>query len=84
MVKDDKNLTGNARYEGFCIDLLKRISGLVGFQYSIRLVPDHMYGVYNPETQEWNGIVRELMERVSCIYYYAINNLQSSYLVVSD
>lgn len=83
MVKDDKNLTGNARYEGFCIDLLKRISGLVGFQYTIRLVPDHMYGVYNPETQEWNGIVRELMERVSCRYYYPINNL-SSYLVVSS
>lgn len=65
MVKDDKNLTGNAQYEGFCIDLLKRISGLVGFQYTIRLVPDHMYGVYDPETKTWNGIVRELMERVS-------------------
>lgn len=72
MVKDDKNLTGNARYEGFCIDLLKRISGLVGFQYSIRLVPDHMYGVYDPETKTWNGIVRELMERVSIP---SINNL---------
>lgn len=64
MVKDDGNLTGNARYEGFCIDLLKRISSQIGFQYSIRLVPDHMYGVYDPETKSWNGIVRELMERV--------------------
>lgn len=64
MVKDDVNLTGNARYEGFCIDLLKRISSQIGFQYSIRLVPDHMYGVYDPETKSWNGIVRELMERV--------------------
>ncbi|CAH1132880.1 unnamed protein product [Ceutorhynchus assimilis] len=63
MVKEDQNLTGNARYEGFCIDLLKWIAGQVGFQYSIRLVPDHMYGVYNPETKEWNGIVRELMEK---------------------
>ncbi|CAG9821798.1 unnamed protein product [Phaedon cochleariae] len=63
MVKEDKNLTGNARYEGFCIDLLKWIAGQVGFQYSIRLVPDHMYGVYDPETREWNGIVRELMEK---------------------
>lgn len=65
MVKDDMNLTGNARYEGFCIDLLKRISAQVGFQYTIRLVPDHMYGVYDPETKTWNGIVQELMERVS-------------------
>ncbi|XP_031364640.1 glutamate receptor ionotropic, kainate 1 isoform X4 [Apis dorsata] len=63
MVKEDKNLTGNARFEGFCIDLLKWIANQVGFQYAIRLVPDHMYGVYDPKTKEWNGIVRELMEK---------------------
>lgn len=64
MVKSGKNLEGNARFEGFCIDLLKWIAGQVGFQYAIKLVPDHMYGVYDPETKEWNGIVRELMEKV--------------------
>lgn len=69
MVKEDQNLTGNARYEGFCIDLLKWIAGQVGFQYSIKLVPDHMYGVYDPETKQWNGIVRELMEKVSQMVY---------------
>ncbi|XP_037925814.1 glutamate receptor ionotropic, kainate 2 isoform X1 [Hermetia illucens] len=63
MLKDDKNATGNARFEGFCIDLLKGIAQQVGFQYQIRLVPDHMYGVFDPETKQWNGIVRELMER---------------------
>lgn len=63
MVKEERNLTGNARYEGFCIDLLRWIAGQVGFQFSIRLVPDHMYGVYDPETRQWNGIVRELMEK---------------------
>ncbi|XP_037956641.1 glutamate receptor ionotropic, kainate 2 isoform X2 [Teleopsis dalmanni] len=62
MVKQDTNLTGNARFEGFCIDLLKAIAVQVGFQYNIELVPDNMYGVYNPETNTWNGIVRELME----------------------
>lgn len=64
MVKEDKNLTGNARFEGFCIDLLKCIASQIGFQYAIKLVPDHLYGVYDPETKEWNGIVRELMEKV--------------------
>ncbi|XP_034111918.2 LOW QUALITY PROTEIN: glutamate receptor ionotropic, kainate 2 [Drosophila nasuta] len=63
MVKDDANLTGNARFEGFCIDLLKAIAQQVGFQYKIELVPDNMYGVYIPETNSWNGIVQELMER---------------------
>ncbi|KAL5288900.1 GRIK1 family protein [Megaselia abdita] len=63
MVKDDKNLTGNARFEGFCIDLLRSIAHQVGFQYRIELVPDSMYGVYDHEKQSWNGIVKELMER---------------------
>ncbi|XP_037814018.1 glutamate receptor 1-like [Lucilia sericata] len=63
MVKEDANLTGNSRFEGFCIDLLKAIAAQVGFHYKIEMVPDNMYGVYNPETQTWNGIVRELMER---------------------
>lgn len=64
LVKEEKNLTGNAKYEGFCIDLLNWIASQVGFQYTIRLVPDHMYGVYDPNTREWNGIVRELIEKV--------------------
>nr|QGW50657.1 ionotropic receptor 15 [Propsilocerus akamusi] len=59
------NFTGNDRFEGFCIDLLKSIAHQVGFQYSIRLVPDNMYGVYDIETKSWNGIVRELIERRS-------------------
>ncbi|KAK6633919.1 hypothetical protein RUM44_004526 [Polyplax serrata] len=63
MVKEDKNLTGNARFEGFCIDLLRWIAGQVGFNYEIRLVPDHKYGVFDQETKEWNGIVRELMDK---------------------
>jgi ionotropic kainate glutamate receptor 2 len=69
MVKEDRNLTGNARYEGFCIDLLKWIASQVGFHYVIRLVPDHMYGVYDPETKEWNGIVRELIEKVRRVLF---------------
>ncbi|XP_034245115.1 glutamate receptor ionotropic, kainate 2-like [Thrips palmi] len=63
MLKEDRNLTGNARFEGFCIDLLKWIAGQVGFHYAIRLVPDHMYGVYDPASKQWNGIVRELVDK---------------------
>ncbi|PNF31224.1 Glutamate receptor ionotropic, kainate 2, partial [Cryptotermes secundus] len=57
------NLTGNARYEGFCIDLLKEIAAMVGFEYHIELVPDGKYGVYDLESGEWNGIVRQLMDK---------------------
>lgn len=36
----------------------------VGFEYSIKLVPDGKYGSRDPETGEWNGIVRELIDKV--------------------
>jgi ionotropic kainate glutamate receptor 2 len=64
MIRAQSNLTGNARYEGFCIDLLKEIATMVGFEYSIELVPDGKYGVYDLESGEWNGIVRQLMDKV--------------------
>ena len=62
-------------YQGFAIDLLDAISQVsaraqhlasvatpvqvAGFQYSLYLVPDNLYGVYDHETREWNGIVRQ-------------------------
>jgi ionotropic kainate glutamate receptor 2 len=65
MLKSGGNFSGDARYEGFCIDLLKEIARIVGFAYRIELVPDGKYGVYDYETGEWNGIVRQLMDKVS-------------------
>ncbi len=37
----------------------------MGDHYRLRLVPDNMYGARDPDTGHWNGIVRELMDRVS-------------------
>jgi len=64
MHRAQSNLSGNSRYEGFCIDLLKEIATMVGFEYRIELVPDGKYGVIDLETGEWNGIVRQLMDKV--------------------
>lgn len=61
--------TENDNFEGFCIDLLRLIAEMVGFDYSIELVPDGKYGVYDLETGEWNGIVRELMDKVNMFYF---------------
>lgn len=55
MIKEG-NFSGNDMFEGFCIDLLRGIAAQVGFQYSIKLVPDNTYGIFNPETKMWNGI----------------------------
>ncbi|XP_011500150.1 PREDICTED: glutamate receptor ionotropic, kainate 2-like [Ceratosolen solmsi marchali] len=63
MLRSRGNFSGNERYEGFCIDLLKEIAHMVGFAYRIELVPDGKYGVYDYETGEWNGIVRQLMDK---------------------
>ncbi|KAH0568150.1 hypothetical protein KQX54_018896 [Cotesia glomerata] len=63
MLRNTGNFSGNERYEGFCIDLLREIARMVGFTYKIELVPDGKYGVYDYETGEWNGIVRQLMDK---------------------
>ncbi|XP_039973725.1 glutamate receptor ionotropic, kainate 3 [Xiphias gladius] len=59
--KSDKALVGNDRFEGFCIDLLKELSNILGFTYEIRLVPDGKYGSQDDKGQ-WNGMIRELIE----------------------
>lgn len=61
----NNELNQNELFEGFCIDILRLIAKMVGFEYNIKLVPDGKYGVYDLETGEWNGIVRELMDKVS-------------------
>jgi len=60
--KADYELVGNERYEGFCVDLLKEISEIVGFHYTFELVSDGKYG--SDERDGWTGMVRELMDKV--------------------
>lgn len=38
--------------------------GMVGFNYVIEMVPDKKYGALDPETGEWNGVVRQILEKV--------------------
>ncbi|XP_059824099.1 glutamate receptor ionotropic, kainate 1 isoform X4 [Hypanus sabinus] len=58
--KSDKPLYGNDRFEGYCLDLLKELSNILGFTYEVRLVADGKYGAQN-EKSEWNGMVGELI-----------------------
>ncbi|XP_015802886.2 LOW QUALITY PROTEIN: glutamate receptor ionotropic, kainate 2 [Nothobranchius furzeri] len=60
--KSDKPLYGNDRFEGYCIDLLRELSAILGFRYEVRLVEDGKYGVLDEGTGQWNGMVRELMD----------------------
>ncbi|XP_023419218.1 glutamate receptor ionotropic, kainate 2 isoform X3 [Cavia porcellus] len=60
--KSDKPLYGNDRFEGYCIDLLRELSTILGFTYEIRLVEDGKYGAQDDANGQWNGMVRELID----------------------
>ncbi|XP_048767442.1 glutamate receptor ionotropic, kainate 2-like isoform X2 [Ostrea edulis] len=80
MIKDlepgvDGSKLGNDLFEGFCIDLLKEMASIVGFEYKIVPVKDGLYGIR--ENGEWKGIVRELIDRKADV---AVAALTISYL----
>lgn len=63
MLKDSAlSLTGNDRYEGYCIDLIEELALLLGFNYTFRVQEDKKYGSINNVTGEWDGMIRELHE----------------------
>ncbi|XP_013416771.1 glutamate receptor ionotropic, kainate 2 isoform X2 [Lingula anatina] len=55
-------LKGNARFYGYCVDLLAEISKLLNFNFTIKLVDDGNYGAPVGPNGEWNGMVRELID----------------------
>ncbi|XP_041463954.1 glutamate receptor 2-like [Lytechinus variegatus] len=51
---------GTSRYEGFCVDLLKKIVEIYPFKYRIQLVKDGNYGTQQ-KNGKWDGMIGELM-----------------------
>ncbi|XP_066156100.1 glutamate receptor ionotropic, kainate 2 isoform X4 [Euwallacea fornicatus] len=58
-----EKLTGNAQFEGYAVDLIHEISRTLGFNYTIKLAPDGRYGSLNRQTNEWDGMIRELLDQ---------------------
>ncbi|KAI1287063.1 Glutamate receptor ionotropic, kainate 2 [Halotydeus destructor] len=54
-------LTGNDRFEGYCVDLLEKISNILGFRFELYPVANNAYGT--PKNGQWNGMIRELLDR---------------------
>ena len=54
---------GNTIFDGYCIELLRDIQKILNFEYDIYEVDDKTYGVMN-EDNEWNGMIRELVDKV--------------------
>ncbi|XP_064608487.1 glutamate receptor 2-like [Liolophura sinensis] len=59
--RDYEARSGNDRYEGFAVDLLREIADMLDFRYNIYLVNDGKFGSKNEKTGEWNGIIGELL-----------------------
>uniref|UniRef100_A0A914I6Q9 Uncharacterized protein n=1 Tax=Globodera rostochiensis TaxID=31243 RepID=A0A914I6Q9_GLORO len=50
----------NAKFEGFCIDLLAELAQDLGFTYTIHVVQDNKYGKDNGNNS-WDGMIGELL-----------------------
>lgn len=61
--ESSKILTGNSQFEGYSIDVIQEIANILGFNFSIQLVPDGRYGSFNKETKEWDGMIKELLDQ---------------------
>lgn len=61
--ENDVTLEGNARYEGYIVDLINIIQQNLNFRYELEVVADGKYGNFDPETKKWNGLVRQLIDR---------------------
>lgn len=72
MMHYGKNLTGNERFFGFCVDILALVANEAGFDYILDLVPDKKYGAFDPMTGEWNGMVLQLMKQVSIFFFNCV------------
>ena len=59
-----EKLTGNDQFEGYVVDLARELSKILGFNYTFRLVPDGRYGSLNRQSNEWDGMMRELLDQV--------------------
>lgn len=60
----NESAEGNARYRGYVMDLIDEIAKEIGFKYEFYLVPDGNYGSYNKVTKKWDGLIKELLDRV--------------------
>ena len=67
MVKSH-SLHGNARFEGFSIDMLEHLSIDLGFTYELYLVNDSAFGE-KQENGYWNGVVGDILAGVSHEHY---------------
>ena len=82
MKENHESLEGNAKFGGYCVDLLNEISKVFEtdfkskFLYEIHIVADGAYGKPDKESGEWNGMIGELLRHQSDL---ALADLTATY-----
>lgn len=66
----------DGQFRGFCIDILDEIAKKMNFRYEIYRVADNQYGIED-ENGSWNGMIRELNEKVCYSVAVLLFSLQS-------
>ncbi|XP_052837544.1 glutamate receptor ionotropic, kainate 2 isoform X1 [Drosophila gunungcola] len=53
---------GNERFEGYAVDLIYKLAQECKFDFNFEPVRDNKYGSYDAVTDEWDGIIRQLID----------------------
>lgn len=67
-----RRANGTVTFYGYCVDLIKDIQAIMGFEYELYEVPDGKYGNMDSK-MNWNGMIKELMEKVDTIWLAPIS-----------
>ena len=57
-------------WEGFCIDMLEELAKRLQFNYVIHSSLDGNWGAKSNETQEWSGMMREIIDGVGDLWLW--------------
>lgn len=64
LVNSSSELFGNDKFEGIVKDILEELSKSLQFTYKLSISKDNSYGSINKTTNQWTGMVRELIDQV--------------------
>ncbi|KAK1127291.1 hypothetical protein K0M31_003835 [Melipona bicolor] len=59
--KSASTMSGNDRYEGFCIDIIQELSKMLGFNYTFEVQTDNQYGSKVEKTNKWTGMLGKII-----------------------
>ncbi|XP_071125935.1 glutamate receptor 2-like [Mytilus edulis] len=61
--KNGSAWTGNDRYEGFSVELIREVASIADFKYKLKHSTTGVYGTYLNENQSWNGLIGRIIRK---------------------